>query len=144
MPKRAVAASLTPYEAFLPSVDHRVVSSLVVHLRARRWSQRPPLASARILALIVRLWDDGIPFPTRPKVAAHLGVSVPAVDLVLRRLRPGIIYQSGVATVRGKRWVVPPPDIALASRPTGGGDPLGHHPVAPHQGPALAGQHPPG
>ena len=94
----------------LPRIDPVAVDRLTAYLRTRSWSQRPAQATARVLALMVRLWEENREFPTRAQVAEHVGVSVPTVDLVLKRYRTGeivIAYEGSVARVRGKRWVVP-------------------------------------
>jgi len=105
----------------LPAVDRAAVARLTAWLRGRSWSQRPAQATASALALMVRLWADRRPFPTRQAVADHLGVSVPTVDLVLRRHKNGdllIVYEGGAPVLRGKRWVVPSDEIvAVAGKP---------------------------
>lgn len=106
-------------ETALPRIDAEAVDRLTAYLRGRSWSQRPAQATARVLALIVRLWEDERPFPTRAQVADHLGVSVPTVDLVLARHRRGelkIVYEGAGTPLRGRRWVVPSETIMAIGR----------------------------
>ena len=103
----------------LPRIDPAAVDRLTAYLRGRSWSQRPAQATARVLALMVRLWEDEKPFPTRSAVADHVGVSVPTVDLVLRRARQGelkIVYEGAGTPLRGKRWIVPSETIRAIGR----------------------------
>jgi hypothetical protein len=103
----------------MPELDPVAVDRLIAYLRGKAWSQRPSEATARVLQLMVRLWEDRHPFPTRAEVAAHAQVSVPTVDLVLRRHKTGeivIVYEGGVPTVRGRRWVVPSEEIRAVGR----------------------------
>jgi hypothetical protein len=101
----------------LPRVHKATVGALAGYLRDKSWSQRPPIASARVLALMVELWAARQPFPTRQQAARHLGVSVPTVDLVLRRHRTGVIsiVYDGAPVVRGRRWIVPSPEVIQAA-----------------------------
>jgi len=106
-------------EELLPRIDPVAVDRLTAYLRGKSWSQRPANATARVLALMVRLWEERQPFPTRSAVADHVGVSVPTVDLVLRRQRTGdlmIVYEGGAPQVRGKRWIVPNDEIRAVGR----------------------------
>lgn len=106
----------------LPVLEKETVVNLVAYLRKKSWSQRPPDASARVLAFMVELWASCTPFPTRPEVARSVGVSVPTVDLVLRRHRHGdlmIVYDGGIPVVRSKRWVVPSSEIISAALTSG-------------------------
>jgi hypothetical protein len=109
-------------QSALPRIDPVAVEKLTAYLRGRSWSQRPANATARVLALMVRLWEDEIPFPTRAQVADHVGVSVPTVDLVLARHRDGllkIVYEGAGAPLRGRRWIVPCETImAIGRAPT--------------------------
>ena len=103
----------------MPTLDPVAVDRLIAYLRGKAWSQRPSEATARVLQLMVRLWEERRPFPTRAEVALHAQVSVPTVDLVLRRHRTGeimIVYDGGVPTVRGRRWVVPSDEIRAVGR----------------------------
>lgn len=103
----------------LPGIDPVAVDRLTEYLRARSWSQRPANATARVFVLIIRLWQDKTPFPTRQEVADHLGVSVPTVDLVLARRNAGdlqIVYEGAVMAGRGKRWVVPSDTLMAIGR----------------------------
>lgn len=103
----------------LPKIDGQAVERLTAYLRGKSWSQRPAVASARVLALMVRLWEGNQSFPTRARAAAHLGVSVPTVDLVLQRHRTGdlkIVYEGAVMGGRGRRWVVPSEEIRAIGR----------------------------
>jgi hypothetical protein len=103
----------------LPRIDPAAVDRLTAYLRGKSWSQRPALATARVLALMVRLWEDEKPFPTRSAVADHVGVSVPTVDLVLRRQREGmlkIVYEAAGAPLRGRRWIIPSETIMAIGR----------------------------
>ena len=109
-------------EAALPRIDPVAVDRLTAYLRGKSWSQRPAQATARVLALMVRLWEDRREFPTRQQVADHLGVSVPTVDLVLRRHRTGeiaVVYENGPPVVRGRRWVVPSEAVRAIGRSSG-------------------------
>lgn len=103
----------------LPRIDPAAVDRLTAYLRGKSWSQRPSQSSARVLALMVRLWEEHREFPTRQAVARHVGVSVPTVDLVLRRHRRGeleIVYEGAGAPLRGKRWIVPSEEIRAIGR----------------------------
>jgi hypothetical protein len=103
----------------LPKIDPIAVDRLTSYLRGRSWSQRPAHATARVLALMVRLWEEQLPFPTRARAAEHVGVSVPTVDLVLARHRTGelkIVYEAAGAPLRGRRWVVPSEAIRAIGR----------------------------
>ena len=110
-------------ELVLPPIDPAAVDRLTAYLRGRSWSQRPAHATARVLALIVRLWEDRREFPTRRQVADHVGVSVPTVDLVLRRHRTGevmVVYEAAAPVLRGRRWVVPDKEIRRIGKSSGG------------------------
>jgi hypothetical protein len=67
----------------LPVVSNHVVQKLVDWLKDREQMQRPPEATAKVLAFIILAYEKRLPFPTRPQLAAHLGISVPSVDVVL-------------------------------------------------------------
>jgi len=111
--------SLSGAQTRLPRIDPAAVDRLTSYLRGKSWSQRPANATARVLALMVRLWEERQPFPTRSAVADHVGVSVPTVDLVLRRQRTSdlmVVWEGGVPQVRGKRWIVPNDEIRAVGR----------------------------
>ena len=119
---RSIGRLIAGYEMdteVLPRIDPAAVDRLTAYLRGKSWSQRPAQATARVLALMVRLWEDEKPFPTRALVADHVGVSVPTVDLVLRRARQGelkIVYEGAGTPLRGKRWIVPSETIRAIGR----------------------------
>jgi hypothetical protein len=69
--------------AELPVVSNHVAQKLVDWLKDREQMQRPPEATAKVLAFIILAYEKKLPFPTRPELAAHLGISVPSVDVVL-------------------------------------------------------------
>jgi hypothetical protein len=99
----------------LPYIDPSAVERLTKALRKQSWSQRPAEATARVLTLIVELWEERIPFPTRGVVATHAGVSVPTVDIVLRRQHQGqllILYDHDGRS----RWIVPADDIIAVAK----------------------------
>lgn len=126
------------------------VANLTAYLRKKSWSQRPPQASARVLALMVELWEHRTPFPTREKAARRAGVSIPTVDLVLKRHRHGdlmIVYDGGIPVVRSKRWVVPSSEIINAALTTASGPAGGRNSLRlsrPARVPAVAGDYPAG
>lgn len=67
----------------LPDVTYEA-DILATWLKETEAPQRRPEATAKILALIVKLHLDGMkPWPTRRQVQAHLGVSLPMIDVVL-------------------------------------------------------------
>lgn len=132
----------------LPHVSKAAAGQLTVYLRNKSWSQRPAIASARVLALMVELWANKQPFPTRAQAARHLGVSVPTVDLVLRRHRTGVIsivYDGGIPQVRGRRWIVPSPEVieavSLPSRPGQAGNAALVRPLRLPSAHRITGQH---
>jgi hypothetical protein len=105
---------MSTVDFIMPSIDPVATDRLVAYLRGKAWSQRPSEATARVLQLMVGLWEAKRPFPTRAEVAMHAQVSVPTVDLVLRRHKTGdleIVYEGGTPTVRGRRWIVPSDEI---------------------------------
>jgi hypothetical protein len=82
--RKPVASNPAPESSpALPMPPDHAVRSLVEWIRGRENMQRPPETTAKILAFMVMLDDRHLPFPTRPIVAEHLGVSVPAIDVVL-------------------------------------------------------------
>jgi len=123
-------------EYVLPRIDPQAVECLTAYLRGKSWSQRPAQASARVLALMVRLWEDKREFPTRKAVADHVGVSVPTVDLVLQRHRTGelqIVYEGAGAPLRGRRWVVPSDELRAIGRASIGPAATFHESRAPYR-----------
>jgi hypothetical protein len=99
--------AVSEFVDFLFSIDEKVC--------------RPPLQAAKLLAFIVQLYKargGPRPFPTRPQVAKHLGMSVPTVDAVLNlhiaegnltvetRYRDGNIGQRRASVIK-ERYIVP-------------------------------------
>ena len=66
-----------------PAVPDGVADALSAWIKSREQMQRPPDATAKVLAFVILAYRERLPFPTRPALAAHLGVSVPAIDVVL-------------------------------------------------------------
>lgn len=101
----------------LPVVSNHVAQTLTTWLKEREQMQRPPEATARVLAFIILAHEKRLPFPTRPELAKHLGVSVPSIDVVLSqrqgtgdirivsRLKKGNVKQR-VSTIK-YRFVIP-------------------------------------
>lgn len=101
----------------LLSVSPFVVLKLTTWLKDREQMQRPPEATAKVLAFIILAYEKKLPFPTRPQLAEHLGISVPSVDVVLSqrqgtkdirivsRLKKGNVKQR-VSTIKW-RQVIP-------------------------------------
>lgn len=92
---------------FLMSIDEKIC--------------RPPVQAAKLLTFIVQLYKargGPRPFPTRPQVAKHLGMSVPTVDAVLNlhiaegnlsvetRYRDGNIEQRRASVIK-ERYIIP-------------------------------------
>jgi hypothetical protein len=108
----------------LPIIDGYVVDQLTKLLRERGQTQRPPAATAKVLALIVKLNDHRppLPFPTRPVIAAHLDISVPTVDVVLSQRQATDDIKIVTETKKGNvanrpstikvRYIIPNPEIA--------------------------------
>lgn len=67
----------------LPEVHGAVVDHVVDWLRSEKDMQRPPLAAAKLLILLVKLYRDHNPVPTRAAIATHLDIAVPTVDIVI-------------------------------------------------------------
>lgn len=75
-------------QIILPAVTdefEHAVEKLANVLRDRSGSQRTPDQTARVLVLLVKMWQSRppIPFPSRDQVKDHLGVSLSCVDVVL-------------------------------------------------------------
>ena len=101
----------------LPIVSCHVVAKLTAWLEEREQMPRPREATAKVLAFIILAYEKRLPFPTRPQLAAHLGVSVASIDVVLAqrqgtkdisivsRLKMGNVEQ-GISTIKF-RFVIP-------------------------------------
>jgi hypothetical protein len=72
----------------LPLVSEDVASKLAAWFAGREpMMLRPPEVTAKLMAFVVLAHQERLPFPTRPEVAKHLGLSVPQVDVVLAKRR---------------------------------------------------------
>ena len=69
--------------AFLPGVKLSTAQVVTRRIKDREGMQRPPEATAKLLIFVAKLEKRGLPFPPRPAIAAHLGISVPAIDVIL-------------------------------------------------------------
>jgi hypothetical protein len=67
----------------LPEIHDAVVQHVVDWLRSEKAMQRPPEAAAKLLILLVKLYRDHIPIPTRAVIAKHLDIAIPTVDIVI-------------------------------------------------------------
>jgi hypothetical protein len=113
-----------PPKVNLPDISEYAVEKLANVLRERSQAQRLPDQTARVLVLLVAMWQSSppIPFPDRKQVAAHLGVSVPCVDVTLS-YRQGtgdisVAYTTAQGNVGGRlhstirqRFVIPSDEI---------------------------------
>lgn len=106
----------------LPTPRYRVVNEFVDFLYSIDEKVcRPPYQAAKLLAFIVQLYKargGPRPFPTRPQVAKHLGMSAPTIDAVINlhvaegnlsvetRYRDGNIEQRRASAIK-ERYIVP-------------------------------------
>ena len=71
-------------------------------LKEREGPQRRPEQTAKVLALAVKLHLDGVrPWPIRRQVAAHTGVSLPQIDVVVSQRQANGDINVWTATVKG-------------------------------------------
>lgn len=66
----------------LPKIKAADVRRVTERLRV---GQRPPVATAKVLILVVKLDYTRTPWPTRAAVAKHLGIAIPTVEAVLSK-----------------------------------------------------------
>ena len=107
--------------ATLPSVSRAAVRAILDLLVSQQGMKRPPEKAAELLALIVELHAQRLPFPPRVEAAAALGASVSTVDAALStRLDEGYIMME-VETPHGhvkrrssvirKRYYIPSKEL---------------------------------
>lgn len=100
----------------LPTVYPYIVDKLALELRDREQTRRIPVATARVLILMVKLHEKNHVFPARELIAKHLDVSVQTVDAVLSQRQATrdirIVHvalkgskQARLATIRGRRII---------------------------------------
>jgi hypothetical protein len=82
----------------LPDVPRHKWVALAQSLKAKEGMQRPPEATAKMGAFCVYRWP--LPFPERPVVAKHLGISVASVDVFLSQ-------RQGTGDITIHREIVP-------------------------------------
>ena len=97
------------------------MQAVVEYLQSLEHSQRRPEATARLLVLVVKLYLARIPWPSRPVVAGHLGVSLPLVDVAISQRRAQKLIKVVIETVRGRvkrrdsvithRYIEPCPEL---------------------------------
>jgi hypothetical protein len=103
----------------LPVVYPYVAEPLAFELRDREQTRRIPEATAKVLVLMVLLYQKNYAFPPRDRIAEHLGVSVQTVDAVIsqrqatRDIRIVHLAMKGskqprLAAIRGRR-IIPSP-----------------------------------
>lgn len=108
----------------LPSVMSHETDAVVEYLQSLEHSQRRPLATARLLVLAVKLHLIGQPWPTRPELAKHLGVSLPLVDVAISQRRAQglitVVIEAKAGRVKGRqstvthRFIEPCPTLIAA------------------------------
>lgn len=67
----------------LPMVSDHVAAKLAAWLKEHEQMMRHPEATAKVMAFIILAYEKRLPFPPRPSLAEHIGVSVPNIDVVL-------------------------------------------------------------
>lgn len=103
----------------LSQVYPHLYEPLALEIRDREQTRRIPEATAKVLVLMVLLYQKNHAFPPRDQIAEHLGVSVQTVDAVIsqrqatRDIRIVHIAMKGskqarLATIRGRR-IIPSP-----------------------------------
>lgn len=85
----------------LPVIDPHAVVAVTEWLFSRETMQRRPEATAKLLVLAVKLHQIRRPWPTRPAVAGHLGVSLPLVDVAISQRRASGLLKMVIETTRG-------------------------------------------
>ena len=85
----------------LPPVNSYVINEITEWLYGRKRMQRRPEATAKVLWLVCMLHKDRIPWPTRPAVSGHLGVSMPLVDVAISQRRADGLLTVVIETKRG-------------------------------------------
>jgi hypothetical protein len=78
----------------VPSLDLALADTIEKFLMARYDMRRPPIAAARLLAVIVLLDEQKQPFPSRRRVAEEIRCSVYGIDAALQvAMARGLISQ---------------------------------------------------
>jgi hypothetical protein len=85
----------------LPPVNSYVINGITDWLYGRERMQRRPEATAKVLWLVCTLHKERIPWPTRPAVSNHLGVSMPLVDVAISQRRADGLLTVVIETKRG-------------------------------------------
>ena len=88
-------------DASLPVISSHEITVVTDWLYGRERMQRRPEATAKLLILAVKLHKTHTPWPTRPAVAKHLGVSMPLVDVAISQRRAAGLLDLVIETTRG-------------------------------------------
>jgi hypothetical protein len=87
MPRRKgfVKSDTHAHERPLPTLDENAINAVEAYVLDRFEGKCRPATAAPLLVLIVELHQAGIPFPTRRRVAEHIGAQGPfGVDSALK------------------------------------------------------------
>lgn len=112
----------------LPKLSRTSVMAIEDYLTKQFNSKRPPEVAAKVLALVVELWERDEPFPMRAHVAHDLGCSKWGVDAVLNTAleRELITIRIGTETSTKTvhrpacvqdRYFTPSDELIMASEP---------------------------
>ena len=85
----------------LPVISPHEINVVTDWLYGREKMQRRPEATAKLLILAVKLHRTRTPWPTRPAIAEHLGVSMPLVDVAVSQRRSEGLLDLVIETTRG-------------------------------------------
>ena len=85
----------------LPAISSHEINVVTDWLYSQERMQRRPEATAKLLILAVKLHKTHSPWPTRPAIAKHLGVSMPLVDVAVSQRRAQGLITLAIETTRG-------------------------------------------
>jgi len=85
----------------LPEIRDEEITAVTEWLQSRERTQRRPEATAKLLILAVKLYRTRTPWPTRPAIAEHLGVSLPLVDVAISQRRAEGLIKVVIETTQG-------------------------------------------